>query len=274
MPETITLRWSGPPDATASSTYKVEASLDGTTWTVLAAAQAATSPYASPASTLAAAANYGDASLTLVNAAAFPASGYGWLDNEALVSWTGKTSNTLTGVTWYSGLGSYTAGSPVVHAHENLTHEATPTNAAVLYRITHQAGGRSSAPTYAMYYAPGPPASADHCAVIVSLASDLGIQRHGEARVTAYLVNQQQVALRLGEHLRRLPADGNMQLTNALGIAVFHCWRSSRRQALGASADGGYIFVIEQAGAPTTTFVAPTIPDRDWVLLSWIASPA
>ena len=59
----VTVRWAGPSDAASGSTYKVERTLDNSSWTTLAASQAATAPYASDSTTLATNASYGASSV-------------------------------------------------------------------------------------------------------------------------------------------------------------------------------------------------------------------
>jgi hypothetical protein len=68
MPETITLRWGGPAGAASGSRYRIEVTLDWATWTELAAAQAATSPYASVTAVLASDVDYGATTVAMVSA--------------------------------------------------------------------------------------------------------------------------------------------------------------------------------------------------------------
>lgn len=270
-PISITVRWGGPSDATLSSTYKVERSLDASSWTELAAAQAATSPYVSPSTTLNGAHAYGVATVTLTSATSFSSSGYGWVDGEALIQWTGKSSNDLTGVTWHSGYGTYTTGSAVVEAHENYTDSTTPTNYAVLYRVTHTDGsGYVSAPLLITYYYPPAPSSHQHCVVVVTIGSDLGIERQA-IQVNAYINQDTQFGLAAGEHLDKNAVSSNTATTNALGITCFQCWKTNKRTSTGA-ADTGYTFVLDSADdSNKVSITAGTIPDRDWVLLYDIA---
>jgi len=55
--------------------------------------------------TLAGNTDYGATSVVLTSGTSFSNAGYGWID-DALIQWTGKTDNTLTGVTWHSGYGT------------------------------------------------------------------------------------------------------------------------------------------------------------------------
>ncbi len=225
----ITLRWAGPTDAASGSTYKIERTLDYTTWSELAAAQAATAPYASVSALLGADADYGATGLTL-GANSLSASGYGWLD-DALIQWTGKSGDNLTGVTWHSGYGTYASGSMLYEAHEAYTDsEVTPTYHAVVYRITHTtAAGLASAPAYAWYYYPPVPESSDHCVVIVGVGKDLGVGVQAGVTVTCALATDDQFADDGGQHLDMSGSGAaNSQTTNNLGLAVFHCWKSSR----------------------------------------------
>lgn len=266
----ITLRWAGPADAVAGSTYKVERTTDNVSWSTLAAAQAATSPYVSPSSTLNANTDYGATSVVLVSGTAFSTTGFGWID-DALIQWTGKSSNTLTGVTWHSGYGTYASGTTVYEAHESYADTATITLNAVLYRVTHtDADGNASAPTYIWYYSPPSPASSDHCVVIVSIATDLGVEVQSAATVYAYLANDTQFGQLAGQHLDANGSLGSRPTTNAFGLAFFHCWKNSAREGMSGAADAAYTFVLKP-GTGELTVTVSTIPDRDWVLLSQVA---
>lgn len=271
MAETIVVRWAGPSDATSGSAYRVERSLDMASWTELAAAQAATAPYVSVTGTLASPATYGDAGITM-NTNSLAASGYGWLD-DALIQWTSKSGSNLTGVTWHSGFGTYASGSTISQAHESYTDSGvTPTDAAVVYRITHiDAASRESPPTYCWYYYPDAPASRDHCVVLATIGADLGVDAQAGVSVQCYLANDDEFASIGGAHLdaNRLPA--NTAVTNDLGIAQFQCWKSSARGAKGGGSAAAYTFVLNVDAEPLTVTVA-TVPDRDWVLLKDIAA--
>lgn len=264
----ITLRWAGPADAAAGSTYKIERTLANSSWTELAAAQAATSPYASKTNTLAGNTAYGAASVVLVSGSAFSSAGYGYID-DALIQWTGKSSDTLTGVSWKSGSGTYASGTAVVEAHESFSDTATIGLNAVLYRITHILGGVSAPSTYVWYFAPPAPASADHCVVIVAVATDLGFDPQETVLVTCLLATSDQVTdvASLLLLANEVPAV-NSQTTNAFGLAFFQCWKNSARHKIGAATDAAYTFTI----AGTVIVPAATIPDRDWVLLSQVAT--
>lgn len=264
----ITPRWGGPSDATSGSTYKVERSLNLTDWTELAAAQAATSPYASPSNTLAQDTAYAATSVLLTSAGDFSSTGYAWVDDEAQISWTGKDTNTLTGVSWHSGYGTYSSGSTVVESHESYADTGVdPTANAVVYRITHtDSSSRSSAPSYLWYYYPPTPASSGHCVVIVVAGADLGVTRQSSVTVTGQLAADTQYDDAFGAHLDAggVPAS-NSQTTNALGLAFFQCWKNTARRS-SAGTDAAYTFTV---GGLTVT--VSTIPDRDWVLLSQVA---
>lgn len=269
----ITVRWAGPSDANSGSIYKIERSLDGSAWTTLAASQAATTPYVSPASTLASNAAYGASSLALVDANAFSTSGFAWIE-DALVEWTGKASNTLTGVTWHSGYGIYAGGSAVYEAHESYADESvTITNNAALYRVTHTTTGKhAAAPLLIWYFAPEAPVDSHHCVVIVLIGADVGDARRVGRSVTCYLENDNEFNAISGEHLDSNEDAANSATTNALGLAFFHCVKSSRRITSDGAAVGRYVLVLDSADAQSITLHAATIPDRDWVLLSQIVS--
>lgn len=268
----VTVRWAGPSDATISSTYKVERTLDNSAWTVLAASQAATAPYASDFSTLANNATYGATSVVLADGAAFATSGYAWLD-DALIQWTGKSTNTLTGVTWHSGFGTYAIGTTVYESHESYADTGiTISNNAVLYRITHtNSAGAVSAPVYIWYYAPSAPASSGHCVVITNIATDLGMESRVGIGVQAYLAADTEFSDSGGQHLDAAASAAKTATTNAFGLAFHHCWKNSARSPLTGS-DAVYTFVLDSAGSAPLTVTVATVPDRDWVLLSQIAS--
>lgn len=267
----LTIRWAGPADAVAGSTYKIERTLDNENWTTLAASQAATSPYAADSTTLASNAAYGAASVALIDASAFGTTGYAWLD-DALIQWSGKSSNTLTGVTWHSGYGTYASGSTVFDAHESYADTVTITLNCVLFRITHRsAAGVASAPTYIWYYEPPAPASSQHCVVVSHILTDLGLEVRLSVSVQAYLAADTEFSDSSGAHLDKEQSAAKTALTNAFGLAFHHCWRNSARSPLSGS-DAPYTFVLDSEGSAPLTVTAATIPDRDWVLLSQIAS--
>lgn len=260
----VVVRWGGPADATSGSTYKVERTLDNSAWTTLAAAQAASSPYASVSGTLNGDAAYGATSIELDNAAAFGTSGLGWLGGEALVEWTGKTSNTLTGVVWHSGYGTYTDGSALMVAQESYTDAGvTVTNNAVLYRITHiNASGQEAAPAYYWHHFPPGAASSRHCVVIVNVKTDLGVETRAGISVQCYLAADTNFDITGGAHLDARQSSVMTQATNVFGLAFFQCWRSSAR-----SPASNYTFRLDSGASTVYEVAVASIPDRDWVLL-------
>lgn len=266
MPETITLRWGGPASAASGSRYRIEATLDWATWTELAAAQAATSPYASVTAVLASDVDYGATTVAMVSAGSLAAAGYLWLD-EALVEWASKSGDNLQGCTWHSGAGTYAAGTVATQAHESYVHSGvTPTNGAVVYRITHiDATDRESAPTEIWYWYPARPATSRHCRVIVALGYDVGHGVQANVQVKARLRTDDQF-LKTGLHLDMDHSPANTVTTNALGLAEFDCVKNSGRWAKGKGAASGYEFILNLASGPQTISV-PTIPDRDWVVV-------
>jgi hypothetical protein len=262
----IVLRWAGPSDATSGSSYKVERTVDYDTWTTVVD-QVATAPYVSPISTLDADTAYGSTTIDLANAATFSNSGWLWLD-DALVQWTGKTGNQLTGCTWHSGYGAYASGSTVYQAHESCSDVVDITNNAVVYRITHQdAQGRLSAPAHIWYYDPPVPEDRGNCVVIVNVGADLGVAQQAGVQVLAYLSTDDHFGIAAGQHLDSNAVAANSVTTNPLGLAFFHCWKNSARQ--GMEADQPYVFVLKP-GSGALKVSASIIPDRDWVLLSQI----
>lgn len=261
----VTVRWAGPADAASASTYTVERTLNNVDWTTLAATQAASSPYVSVSSTLASNHAYGAATISLASGTSFSAAGYGWLE-DALVQWTGKSSNDLTGVTWHSGYGTYASGTRLYEAHESYADTGiTISLHAVLYRITHtNAAGEVSAPKYIWYYAPPTPESSDHCVVVVNVNSDLGIEARSGISVDAYLAADTDFASVSGAHLDAEESADKRQTTNAFGLAFFHCWKNSARAETLA-----YTFVLDAGAADTSrTESVVTVPDRNWVLLA------
>ena len=269
----ITLRWAGPADAAAASTYKIETTVNNSSWSTLAAAQASTSPYVSPSNTLNGAHVYGVATITVASGTTLSNSGYGWLD-DALVQWTGKSTNDLTGVTWHSGYGTYATGTTLREAHESYADTGvTATLYAALYRVTHtNTAGEISAPTYIWYFSPPTPASADHCVVVVPINSDLGIEARAGVLVTAQLASDIMFSDLQGLHLDMGQSTVKTATTNAFGLAFFQCWKSSRFSHLTSGADAAYTFVLDAGTANAFTVTAATIPDRDWVLLRDIGS--
>jgi hypothetical protein len=270
----VTVRWAGPADATSGSTYKIERTLDNASWSTLAAAQAATSPYVSVSNTLASNAAFGAATITLTSGASFGNSGYLWLD-DALVEWVGKSTNDLTGCIWHSGYGTYASGSTVYVAHESYADTVTISLNAVVYRITHiDAASNESAPTYIWYFSPPAPASADHCVVVVNVLTDLGMAAQAGITVTGNLAADTSFGDKQGAHLDAQQSSVRSVQTNAFGLAHFHCWKSSRRTPV-TGTDAPYTFVLNSTDAATKlTVTVGTIPDQDWVLLSQVTTAA
>lgn len=270
----VTVRWAGPADAGSASTYKIEYTLNNSSWTTLAAARAATSPYVSPSSTLASDTSRAMASVALVDATSFSSSGYGYLD-DALIQWTGKTGDTLTGVIWHSGYGTYASGSTVYEAHESATASGiTISLNAVLFRITHtNPAGLVAQPAYAWYFSP-PTAPANCCTVVTLVNSDIGFEARADISIEASLAQDVSFALIGGAHLDSGQSAVKSQTTNAFGLAFHACWRSSEREAIGLSA-APYTFILDSGSSTEKlTVTAETIPDLPWVLLSQIATGA
>lgn len=273
---TITARWAGPADAASGSTYKVEVSWNGAEWTELDAAQAATSPYASPKSTLASNATRGDTTIALASGTTFSSAGYGYLD-DALIEWKDKTGDSLNGVTWHSGYGTYASGSTVYEAHEEITAADLAYDPLVLgafvFRITHTAdGGLVSPPAYLWHFLPLT-VPANCCAVLTVVNTDLGFEPRASITVDAYLQQDKSFALTSGAHLDRGQSAAKSQATTVLGITQHACWRSSAREAVGI-ANAPYTFVLDSLGLEPLTVTVETIPDLPWVLLSQIATGA
>lgn len=257
----VTVIWAGAADAGAGSLYRVRRTYDFSTWTELAASQAATSPYAATPGVLAAQASYGDTTVTLENATAWGTAGRALLQG-AQFSWAGKSGNDLTGVTWQSGYGAWLPGTGVYVAHEEYEDSGvSPTNGAVVYEITHtNPAGMVSAPAYSWHYVPPAPASADHCAVIVGCFEDLGYAPREGVTVTVEISADTSFES-AGAQVDAATAQTRVGTTNALGLAVFQCWRTSALRGVGPLPI--YRFKIDE-----TTFDVPFIPNQNAVLLS------
>lgn len=195
------------------------------------------------------------------------------MDGEALIQWTGRTGDDLTGVIWHTGYGTYLTGSSVVEAHESYADTPTPTLNAILYRITHtNPAGNVSAPAYLWYFYPATPASSEHCVVVVLVFADLGLDAQDGVVVNAYITTDTNFSNRGGLHLDSNQTDGNVMTLDAFGMACVQCWRSSARAAKGGGAASSYTFILDSGdSANRLSVVASTIPDRDWVLLKDIA---
>ena len=265
----LSLFFPGAPDADSSSAYKIERTLDNEAWNVLEASQAATFPYVSVSTTLAAICNYQAATIQLTDATSVSASGHGYIDNEAMIEWASKDGNVLEGVIWHSGYGAYVIGSSFVEAHETyVDSEVTVGLGVALYRITHiNSDGLESAPAYLPYFVPPRPVSSRHCVVVVSLAADLGIEAREAVSVSCQLAANDQMIDASGEHLGQGKSSAKSQTTNAFGLAFFQCWKTAGRVTRGGTAPKSYLFNLD--GLAIT---AGTIPDQDWVLLEDIAN--
>lgn len=268
----IVVRWAGPADASASSTYKIERSLDNDAWAVLAASQAATSPYVSPVSTIVGDTPYGATSIVLASASGFSSAGYGWLE-DAQISWSGVSTDTLTGVVWYSGFGTYASGTSLTELHESYSDTSvTITNNAVLYRITHSSGVAISAPAHIWFLDPPLPEDSRICVVVTSVATDLGIEVQEGLTVQAYLTSDAEFDLSSGQHLDKGQSSAKSQLTNVFGLAFHQCVKNARREPVSGT-DAAYYFVLDSTDATNkVTLQVDEIPDRDWVMLHHIVS--
>ena len=270
----ITIRWAGPSTAGERSEYRIERSLDNSQWDELGS-QPSTPPYAGQASTLNKDTPYGSKQIVLLSAAGFSNSGFGWLD-DALIQWSNIIGDMLDGCFWHTGAGIYAAETLFFEANESYSEdiEAIPNNAA-LYRITHIDQNRNeSAPLIIWFYNPPKPASSQHCVVIVNIGADLGLAPQAGVSVQAYLASDNQFGLVAGQHLDTNAGTANTTTTNALGLAFFHCWKDAARFGAAGAADAAYLFVLKP-GTGQLVVTAEAIPDdRDWVLLSQIATAA
>lgn len=270
----ITAQWAGPVGATSGSTYKVERSFDLTNWEELAAAQAATAPYVSPYATLANPANYGAATIDLTGVTGtVGTSGAGYV-GKAHIQWTGKTGSQLTGVTWQTGHGAYAAGTAFVQAHESYADTGVAGyNYTVFYRITHQQSGQSAPPGYVIHYVPPAPASADHCVLLVVVATDVsGMTRRAGVSVACYLQDDSAFDPFGGQADAGRVAADNTQTTGVDGAVAFQLWRDSALSAAtgGTVPDYTVVLGVNETGSEQT-FTLTGVPDGvDWLLLSQV----
>lgn len=272
MTITIPLYWAGPEDAESGSTYKIERNQDGTNWSTLAAGQAATTPYVSVKDTLSSEHTYGDSTISLTSASSFSSSGWGWLD-DALVQWTGKSGNSLTGVTWHSGYGTYSSGTTLYEAHESYSDStASVTLNAILYRITHiTSGGVSSPPTYLWYYSPPVPESSNHCVLVVQLMSDLGMEFQSGQSVLVALLKDTEFTAESGAHLDASASSVRQVNTNLFGLAFFQLWKTIARNPLLSTTSGYQVTLNAGTSSPLVVNIA-TVPDQDFVFLHQVVT--
>ena len=264
----IVIRWAGPSTAESTDVYKIERALvDMDTFVEIEAGQVAVSPYASPTSTLNGDVTYGDTSIILTDGSSFSTEGFG-LFEDAYVAWTGKSTNTLTGVTWHTGNGEYVTGTEMYETHESYTDESvTVSNNVAVYKITRiDVAGNESAPAMFWYFVPPAPDTSDHCVIIVLLGSDVGNSVQVGENITCQLSTDNQFSKVTGAHLDQSEGTANTQTTNAFGLAFFQCWKNSGRYG---DTDSVYTFVLKPGTSPFTTTVS-TVPDRDWVMLDQV----
>lgn len=261
----ITVRWAGAPDAAAGSTYKVERSTNWASWTTVAAGQAATSPYATIQSTLASDATYGGTSIVLASGTAFGSTGYGSM-GDAYFTWSGKSTNTLTGVVWVMGSGTYASGTEVRSLHESYADTGvTVTLHAVVYRITHILAGVESAPNFIWFYVPGAPASSEHCRVLIGVFADVGMEPLEAVAVTCALSGEGDFTSVGNSYIDPETSSLNEATTNALGLVVFDCWHSGSRFAAEGGSVASYVFTI--GGTAAFSVTVDSIPARPFMFL-------
>ncbi len=264
----ITLYWGGALDAASGSTYKLERSFDLTNWTTLAAAQAATAPYASPTTTLANPAAYGAATLDLTAGASFSSSGHGYV-GKAHVAWTGKSTNQLTGVTWYTGAGTYAAGTAFVEAHESYADAGVSGyNLTVFYRITHQLAVNVGPAAYVVHYVPPAPASPDHCVLLVVVGADVaGFFRRAGVAVTCALSDDTAFDPYGAQADANAEATYNSVTTGIDGACAFQLWRTAALAVVNGASVPQYTVTLGSGGSEQS-YTLTSVPDRDWLLLS------
>lgn len=265
MTVTIAIPWGGPADCSASSNFKVERTLDGTTWNVLAASQAAASPYISPSALLSENAAYNSSSVALSGTSDISDSGYGMIE-DANIRWTGKNAFGITGVTWNTGYGTYVEDSTTFRETNQLyTDIGVSPSSAVLYRISHyNSSSLTSGYGYFWYYDIPAPATRDHCVVIFHLLADLGFEVIPGASITSYLTTNDQVTDDYAAFLYQKTSASKTIVTDAFGVAYGQYYKSNRRMGVVSASDSSYTFSISACGM-TSALVSASIPDRDWV---------
>jgi hypothetical protein len=267
----ITARWAGAQDASSGSVYKIEYTLNNVDWVAITPNQAATAPYTPVIGELASSASYGDLLINLLDGSSFASSGYAYIGN-ALIKWSGKSTNQLTGVVWHSGAGAYQSGSRVIVAHESYTAtDITIDLNVMLWRITHiNSDGLISAPAYIWYFSP-PVAPSNCCVVITRIQSDLGFVPRSGIGVQAYLEYDISFANLAGGHLDAQSSADKTQTTNAFGVTFHKCIKNSEREDVG-SGDSPYIFILDSGSAQALKLRVNNIPNQNWVFLSQIAT--
>ena len=262
----ITVRWAAPSTANIGSTYKVRRTLNNVDWTVLALAQPAVAPYASPKSTITANVVHGATSIVLTSGTSFSNNGYGIID-DASITWTGKTLNTLTGVVWKTGSGTYELGTELYEAHESYEDTGiTITHNAILYGITHiDENGISSQENFEWFLSP-PVGNAKSCTVIVADSADLGFELKSGVTVVCTLFSDAEFRVD-GWHLDSGGSTVKSVLTNAFGLAFFQCVKDKYRKS-SEGAISQYKFVIGSGTTGEKTIYAQSIPDQPFVLLA------
>jgi len=265
MTITITVPWGGPADCSASSNFKIERTLDGTTWSILAASQTAASPYISPSALLSENVAYNSSSVGLSSTSDISDTGYGMIE-DANIIWTGKSASGITGVTWNTGYGTYVSGSTTFYeTNQTYTDVGVSPSSAVLYRITHyNSSSLTSGYGYYWYYNTPAPDTRDHCVVIFHLLADLGFEVIPGASITSYLTTNDQVADDYAAFLHYKTSSSKTTVTNAFGIAYGQYYKSNRRTGFISASDSSYTFEISACGM-SSVLTSASIPDRDWV---------
>ena len=273
MAVNITPRWGGPLDCSASSSFLIERTINGTSWTTLAASQAAASPYNAPSAVLTENVNYLATSIGLSTTASISASGYG-LFEDANVIWGNKNASGITSVSWLAGGGTYLLDTEFYETNQIYNDTNVSPSTAALYRITHtNSASLVSGPNYFWYYYPPVPVTRDHCVVIFHLFTDLGFEPLVGASIVSYLNTNDQFSINYTPLLHFKSSASNTIITNSRGIAYGQYYKNSKRAALESASDSYYTFSITACGM-TTAFTAASIPDRDWVFFKDIIEVA
>lgn len=266
----VTIRWAGPPEAKIGDRYKILRYVYDTGVLTYVNEVDANSPYASPKTTLSSNATYGDTTVELADASSFPSSGWAWL-SDALISWSGKSADNLTGVEWFSGNGTYETGTDIYQAHESYSESVTTNENAlgIHYQVIRVDGSddSESAPSHFWQYDLPAPATSEHCVVLVHLVADLAATPLEGIEVRAYLAAPDVFATKIGVYLNPKSAPDMSQRTDSQGMAVFQCWRKSAIKRSDGS-DTKYTFVLDAGDTPQSFEVE--IPDRNWVLLHYL----
>ena len=175
-----TLRWSGPADATANDVYDIYADMTTANVFELIDTWDATTPYASPTTTLVLAIEAEDVSLQLTDAANFSNDDSVMVDREPIVL-DGKSGNTFATCTRAAGKGlaeAHAEGATVTKLHEEYVHSGVVWNegrSLIRYRVVRRdSGGDESVAAQALAYNLPKPDNTDYIVIFVPVIDTKG----------------------------------------------------------------------------------------------------